>query len=155
MPKQPPILEYASPPKSNEVPLTIRPDIVASLAIIMTVISVLMPMDIGSGRTIVNPLRVAAGGLTVVLVMVHAFMRLWEDRADGVFRACVFAACIVIATGAFAYAHWCAWGERKPRFSLQKDYWRALLVFACTIIAAIMFDLLRRVFQSRKHADST
>ena len=156
MTEPPTILPYASPPARRSVARFITPGLFATAAAIVAVSSSMLPLDVGSGRVILNPLRVLGCTVAVVCVLAYAGLRLWRDRSKGTVRAAVYGACLLVAAAAFTYAHWSRWGDPyKPRFSmrhdfsLQDEYWLAWLVFACAIAVAVLFGIARRIRQGR------
>ncbi|CAN5633443.1 hypothetical protein BH09PLA1_BH09PLA1_06500 [soil metagenome] len=139
MTEQPTVLQYATPPPRRPLREAVAPRHLAWAAGIVAALSLIAPLDIGSGRVIVNPLRVLGCAAAVACVIVYAIMRLRQDRGRGVVRAWVFGICLLVCTAAFSYAHWSRWGFKyKPRLSLQHDYWQAWLVFACAVCVAVV-----------------
>ncbi len=153
MTEQPTVLQYATPPPRRSLREVVAPRHLAQAAGIIAGLSLLAPLDIGSGRVIVNPLRVLGCAAAVACVILCAIMRLWEDRDRGVVRAWVFGICLFVCTAAFSYAHWSRWGFKyNPLLSLQHDYWQAWLVFACAVSVAVVAGGVAYVLRRRSAA---
>jgi hypothetical protein len=118
----------------------VTPRLLASCAAVVAVLTLLTRYDIGSGRIIVNPLRVLGCGLTILLVLGCALMRLWQDRHKGVSRVVVYAICLIGSVGAFAYGHLSVWGRtRLPRMSLRHEYWQSIVIAVMFVGVAVIF----------------
>lgn len=105
-------------------------------------LTILMPLEIGSGRVIVNPLRIAGCVTTIVFLLAYVELRLWRERYESAGRAMLFGLCTIICTASFAYAHWSYWGyEDTPSVSVAPDYWNAWLIFAGAVLTAVLFNV--------------
>ena len=148
-----PVLEYATPAERRPLRLLVTPRLLASCAAVVAVLTLLTRYNIGSGRVIVNPLRVLGCGLTILLVLSCALMRLWQDRHKGVFRVVIYVICLVGSVGAFACGHFSVWGRtRLPRMSLRYEYWQSMLIAVVFAAAAVIFGAawaLHRVWRRR------
>jgi ribose/xylose/arabinose/galactoside ABC-type transport system permease subunit len=153
MTDQPIVIEYRTPPPRRTLRQLIGPRHFAWAAGIVAALSLAAPLDIGSGRVIVNPLRVLGCIGAVACVMFYAILGLWRDRSEGAIRAWVFGVCLIVCTAAFSYAHLSGWGgPYTPRLSLQHEYWRAWLVFAGAVIFAIVVGVVSHVLRRRSGA---
>src|SRR5688572_10666826 len=124
-----PVLEYATPVERRSFRLLVTPHLLGYCAAAVACLTLLTRYDIGSGRVIVNPLRVVGCGLAVLLVLGCSFMRLWQDRHRGALRAVAYAVCLVGSVTAFGCAHFSLWGRTHPwRMSLGHEYWQSILV---------------------------
>jgi drug/metabolite transporter (DMT)-like permease len=140
------ILDYATPQPRLNRKEPVRPRRLLWAALCVTLASLVLPLDVGSGRVIVNPLRILGCFFAALCVVVYAFVRLWQERADGIFRNTVFAICIIAGSLSFAYAHWSVWGDNhKPRLGSDPQYWSALSFCAGSVLFAMIFDLSRWV----------
>src|SRR5688572_3928092 len=90
-----PVLEYATPAERRPLRKLITPALLAYSAAAVTCLTLITQENIGSGRHIVNPLRVLGCGLAVVLILACAFMRLCQDGHRGVLRAAVYGMCLI------------------------------------------------------------
>lgn len=131
-------LEYAAPLKSGRGGPTL--DGVLICGAVLGSLSVALPFDLGSGRLIVNPLRVLGSALAVSCVLAYAVVRLWRDRGRGRTRAVVYALCIAGSVAAFVDGHFSVWGRnRLPPASFDYRYWRSMAVASACVGAAVAF----------------
>lgn len=141
---QPPrILDYA--PKTPErSPFTrFLPWWFIVAAMFITILTKMQPLDVGSGRFILNPLRFAGCAFAVIAMFAFAMLRLRQDRTASTAKRTVFSLCLLTAVAAFVAAEASVWGEaRLPPLDLRFPYWRWLTVMAGAIAATCMFSVV-------------
>lgn len=128
------------------------PRTIATVGAVVTLLSLMMPFDQGSGQVLVNPLRVVGCAIAVGCAMLYALLRLWRDPRASVAKRITYSTCLNVAVLAYVMAQWSVWGRTRLRpLEMRFGYWRwiavmaAAVVVACVFSAAVIaFRLLRR-----------
>lgn len=140
MMQQTPVLDYERAPPKRSAAALVTPTNVAITGAIVAFVSLLAPFDIGSGRVVVNPLRVIGCGVAVVCAVLYALLRLWQDTAASAARRVVLSLSLLLAVWSFVMAHLSVWGRtRLPPFEMRSEYWRWMMMTAAAVLLAIVF----------------
>ncbi len=112
---------------------------VAILTLAIAFLGLLMEPNVGT--YLPNPLRPFACALTIIGALSYLWMRLWDDRRDGVVRLTIFFLCATMSTIGFAYVHYAEWFHLTgPHYSKRPEFRPSMLTFSYGIGAAVLFE---------------
>ena len=146
---EPPVLDYASPRPHARVRL-LTPFNIGCLGAMFLLCTLVLPYDIGSGRVIVNPYRVATAVLTVGCVIVYALLRIWTDPGGTPTRRVVLSLSFIVTVVALVLAHESVRGRRRlPPFEMRFEFWQFVVIAAASVLIACAFCWASWLFGKR------
>lgn len=148
------VLEYETPTHKPRRVMANSSRNWAITGYLVSMVSLLLPLDIGSGAFVLNPLRVVGCAVAVICTLAYALIRLWTDPGSTAMRRVVLSGCLLLSIGAFLVAHFSIWGGiRLPRLGFRHAYWRYMAVAVAAVLAACAYcaaEALGAKFRQRK-----
>jgi hypothetical protein len=150
MPPAPPILNYETPRRAPTLFSRLKPAMIARVGLVITVIGVIIPYDIGSGSVVVNPLRRLACAGAVFCGVCYFLLRLSGDPQSNLQRTICLSTLFFITIFFFVMAHISVSGRTSlPPVEWRFLYWRMILGAGTTMVLTVLYCLfVRRAHRS-------